>query len=244
MLMDEFTYAAYGKLLEFLKHNGYTFCTYHDYHTEKMPCILRHDIDMSIESAYDMACFESGLNFPVKSTYFVLLKTDFYNPASAQCVHYLNEILKMGHEIGLHFDEGSYPDILDEADICKAVEEECNILNNILGYTVKSVSMHRPSRRFLEMNLNFGEVINSYGAEFFQGFKYLSDSRRYWREPPDEAINTGKFKKLHILTHPIWYGDNNLSAKEILTNFIDFAAKDRYIHLSQNIRNLDEILEK
>lgn len=43
--------------------------------------ILRHDIDNSLSQALRLAEIEAEEG--VKSTWFVLLRTDFYNPASA-----------------------------------------------------------------------------------------------------------------------------------------------------------------
>ena len=48
-------------------------------------------------------------------------------------------------------------------------------------------------------------MINSYGQTFFHDFKYLSDSRRRWREPVEEIIRSGTYDRLHILTHAFWY---------------------------------------
>ena len=37
-------------------------------------------------------------------------------------------------------------------------------------------------------------MINGYGKVYFKEFKYLSDSRRWWREPVEEIIESGQYK--------------------------------------------------
>lgn len=77
----EFTYTAYRALLDLLRQGGYAFTNYHDYQTHPRCVILRHDIDNSLSQALRLAEIEAEEG--VKSTWFVLLRTDFYNPASA-----------------------------------------------------------------------------------------------------------------------------------------------------------------
>ena len=41
---------------------------------------------------------------------------------------------------------------------------------------------------------------------FFDGeIKYVSDSRRRWREDVDGIIAEKKFDKIQMLVHPLWY---------------------------------------
>ena len=102
----EFTYTAYRELLDFLRQGGYAFTDYHDYQSYPRCVILRHDIDNSLPQALRLAEIEAEEG--VKSTWFVLLRTDFYNPASAASQRILRRLGELGHEIGLHFDEMAY----------------------------------------------------------------------------------------------------------------------------------------
>ena len=76
----EFTYAAYRNLITELKQTNYQFCGYFDYAGKEKSVIMRHDIDYCLEQSVKMAQIEQEEG--ISSTYFVLLKTDFYNPAS------------------------------------------------------------------------------------------------------------------------------------------------------------------
>ena len=104
--------------------------------------------------------------------------------------------------------------------------------------------MHRPSKKFLEMNLEIPEMINSYQKEFFENFKYVSDSRMNWRENIKEIINSNKYEKLHILTHPFWYEDKEDTMKNKLKKFLENSIIDRYYALDDNLKDLESVISK
>lgn len=104
----QFTYRAYKALIKRLRSKQYELVGYTDYESKDKCAILRHDVDTSIDKALELAALESQEN--VKSTYFFLLNTDFYNIASQNSMEKIQRIHAMGHEIGLHFDETKYTD--------------------------------------------------------------------------------------------------------------------------------------
>lgn len=236
-----FTYNAYKQLIDSLKRNGYVFCDYYNYSQFKKAVILRHDIDMDIEKAVELAQIECDMG--IKSTYYVLISSDFYNVFSKKNINLLQCIRSMGHDIGLHFDEEKYD---DEISVLDAIEREIHILELFLDYKISSVSMHRPSKKTLSSDYVIceGNVINSYGKEFFENFKYISDSRRNWKEDVLNIVESGKFDWLHILTHPIWYSQSEISAKEVLKDLCNQKIFQCYDSLDHNIRDLDNILSK
>lgn len=237
-----FTYDWYRHLIELLIQNGYTNIEYNssfDKFDKERAFILRHDIDNSISKAIPIAKIEKELN--VKSTFFVLLTSDFYNIASKKNIQLLNEIVGLGHGIGLHFDEVSYNDDQKD-DIPTLIKRECQIMESILNVPITSVSMHRPSKNTLNANYSISGIINSYGNRFFNEYKYLSDSRCRWREPIIDIIESQKYEKLHILTHPFWYNETQMSIKETLYKFISDASSERYETEKENITDLDSIL--
>ena len=223
-------------MIELLKNTGYKICLY-DELAEGKQCILRHDIDFDIKKSLELAKLECKLG--VKSTYFVLLKTDFYNPLSKKSIDMLREIIELGHCIGLHFDEKSYD---DSCDIVKAITNECSILGQALNYPIKVVSMHRPSKKTLESNYVINGIINSYSLAFFKGYKYISDSRRCWRENIFEIIENENYSRLHILTHAFWYNERTSNIKDSIVDFINEGESSRLNSLKDNITDLDGIL--
>lgn len=238
----EFTYEAYQALLALLRKGGYTFRNYHNYGDALRCAILRHDIDFSLEAAVRLAEVEREAG--VSSTYFVLLRTDFYNPASRRGMAALRRIQSLGHEIGLHFDEKVYWPELRPDQLARAVIKESGILSALLGPPVSTVSMHRPSRSTLEGDLLIPGIVNSYGKIFFRDFKYLSDSRRSWREPVLDIVRSGEYERLHILTHAFWYHEAEENISQTVGDFIRSANRERYGQMAENITDLPSILKE
>lgn len=234
----KFTYSSYEGLVKTLQEANYTFVDYHDYNAYPRCVILRHDIDNSIDKSVKLAELEAELG--VKSTYFVLLTSDFYNPSSKKSIDGLFKIQKLGHEIGLHFDEMAYDEL---KSVPKAIIREVDILSDIIGTPVTTVSMHRPSQQTLNADYKMPGMINSYGKTFFNDFKYLSDSRRRWREPVLDIIKNGQYDRLHILTHAIWYNEVEEDIHETIKKFVTSANKERYFQEKENIKDIESILD-
>lgn len=236
----DFTYDAYRSLIKLLKEKGYTFADYHNYAEHPRCVIMRHDVDNSLEQSVRLAEVEAQEG--ITSTYFVLLRTSFYNPASAQGLAAIRKIHELGHEIGLHFDEVAYSEE-ETRSVPELIRQEATILSSICGFPITTVSMHRPSQKTLESNLEIPGMINSYGQVFFHDFKYLSDSRRNWREPVMEIVAEGTQDRLHILTHAFWYHEKSYTIGETVSNFVKRGNMDRYIAMSENIRDIESIMQ-
>lgn len=238
----KFTYEAYQELIALLRENGYTICGYHNYTQVQKSVIIRHDIDLQIEKAVKMAKLEYDIN--VRSTYFVLVCSNFFNIFSKRNQDYLREICAMGHDVGLHFDETKYD--AEQTDLVQAMEQEAALLEQCLGREVRSVSMHRPSKATLEADYKIagGRIVNSYSAEFFHHHKYVTDSRRTWREDVTQIIKSGTYDRLHVLTHPFWYDEKEQSATDALKKFCTGRAEQCYDDLRDNMRDVEELLRK
>lgn len=180
----------------------------------------------------------------VRSTYFVLLRTDLYNAFSKTGLEALNHIRSLGHEIGLHFDEASYVPELRPNEVVQNIMKECGLLSTILETKVTTVSMHRPSKTTLEADFQIPGIINSYGKTFFHDFKYLSDSRRRWREPVEEIIRSGEYDRLHILTHAFWYHEKEETISQTVGAFVRSASRECYRDIAENITDIDSILKE
>ena len=219
---------------------GYKIVSYHNWEDVEKCVIFRHDIDNDVNKALALARLERELG--IASTYFVLVTSDFYNVFSHSSVEALLGIMDCGHEIGLHFDEVRYPESAGNVDSIRGkIQQEAKLLEEAVGTPVKCVSMHRPSPLILESDLDIPGIVNSYGKTFFKEFKYLSDSRRRWREPVDEIIASGQYSRLHILTHPFWYQETSMSLGETIKAFIEGANRNRYRIFSENFTNLEEV---
>lgn len=239
----EFTYLAYEKLLNRLRDGLYDLADYHDWSQYSRPVILRHDIDYDITKSVQLATVEK--NVGAKSTYFVMLTSDFYNVFSKESYSGLMKILDCGHDIGLHFDEVRYSDCEGVPErVVEHILDEIKALEAALGKTVDVVSMHRPSKGLLEAEIEIPGVINSYSQTFFKEFKYLSDSRRRWREPVEEIIESKEYDRIHILTHAFWYSDEERDILDTIRCFINSGNECRYGWMSSNITDLESIMKQ
>ncbi len=244
----EFTYKAYSNLIDTVRSCGYEITDYSDYKQYDKSVIMRHDVDYDIRRVLNFAEIEHKKG--ISSTYFLLCSSDFYNLYSKRGIYIINKLKEYGHKIGLHFDEVKY-DINEDNWSCETlaslIKDEAKVLSEIIGDEISVVSMHRPSKQTLQHSksgeLKIDGMINSYDKEFFENFKYVSDSRMRWREDVDSIIKSGEYDKIHILTHPFWYGNENKNIKYTVQDFLISAVNDRMKILNDNITDLYKILE-
>ena len=224
----EYTYSAYRGLIRNLKDHGYIpirFCDVSE--GIELPAIIRHDVDMDLQKAVDMAMLEKEED--IKATYFVMISSEYYNLLAGNNLKNAQRILDLGHEIGLHFDLTAYDKNLSFKDLEKSLQKEIELLEYILDIKVKSISWHIPRQDLLNTHLGFLDklgVWNAYDPLFYSGYKYVSDSMMRWREPIEEYIEQKKYNKLQILTHPIWYRSiQDMADEEILNENRDLKWK-------------------
>jgi len=238
-----FTYKDYKALLNRLKRFGCVISQYDKYDPAMRSVIMRHDIDFCLKKATAIAEIEQECE--VQSTFFVLVCTDFYNVFSANNQRIIRKLESCGHEVGLHFDETRYPEDMGKPDkIIDRIIAEAELLAYVTCKPVTSVAMHRPTKEIIESDLQIPGMINAYSTKFMKEFKYVSDSRMKWREPVEEYIETGTHEKLHILTHPFWYNDDEISMSENIKRFIENANRDRYNCLNENITDFAGIIRR
>lgn len=198
----QFSLARYEALITELLARSYAVASFHDAEPVQRHLVLRHDVDMSLDAAVAMAQLESRIG--VSSTYFVLLRTEFYNVFSRRGGDAVRTIQALGHEIGLHFDAAYYD--ADDTDFGEMAVRECDILEAVTSNQVRSFSLHRPHPAMLDSELVVPGKVNAYAARFFREIGYCSDSRGAWHygHPLDHAaVQEGR--ALQLLTHPIWW---------------------------------------
>lgn len=197
-----FTVAGYRALLEALLARGYTVRAFADAEPGAAHLILRHDLDMSLEAALPIAEIEYRLG--VAAGYFVLLRSEMYNPFSAAARVVLERLLDLGHEVGLHFDAALYGD--DPAALERAGAWECAVLEALLGREVRTVSFHRPAEALQGRAGAFSGRRHAYEPRFFKEMGYCSDSRGAWHHGhPLDHPAVRETRGLQLLTHPIWW---------------------------------------
>ena len=136
----------------------------------------------------------------VRSSFFVLVDGQFYNPLQKEVIHQLRKIHSLGHEIGLHFAVST----AIEADIGKEVALRLDLLSSIVGVTVRSFSQHDPvNTGFVTIALppKHGACVDARQVINDNDLLYVSDSAMMWRRYTFEtALDEGR--NLCLLAHP------------------------------------------
>ncbi|MCW8930332.1 MAG: hypothetical protein OQL19_08860 [Gammaproteobacteria bacterium] len=204
-----FKYSQLKKFLIQLKKTG-SIELFKDWKGDRV-FLLRHDVDFDLQLAYDLAKIENKIG--INSTFFILTTCPSYNILCERSRYLLKEIIKMGHEIALHFD----PTLYEENTLESAVDREAEILSFASGQPVKSISLHNPSvHGFYPI---FEKYINAYDPNIFSDNNYISDSCFNFRnKKPLEFIKNIDKSMIQILLHPLHYSENGDGYDIIFTN--------------------------
>jgi hypothetical protein len=198
-----FTYTWYKGFLGHCLSFG-AVCQFRDIECIQTPTILlRHDVDFDLDAAKKLSEVEEAVG--IRSTYFMLLTSHCYNPASSEGRMILRNLAERGFEVGLHFDPTVYPNHDQDRLAARFQEERC-FLDSITGMAVRSVSIHNPTSH--KIYPIFPDVVNTYDPRWFGPDRYLSDSLRLWRRDPFEFVEKARVWPIQILTHPLHYSEN------------------------------------
>ena len=187
--------------------------------------ILRHDIDYELDYALNIAKLNNKLR--IKSTFFVLLRSNFYNLLSPHSIDILKHINYLGAKIGLHYDETIYT-----KDFRKNFLKEIAILEKFLKHKINIISFHRPSIKLSNKNKKYFNFNHTYMGKFTKNIKYYSDSMKQFRfGNPLKSEEFKNKKSMQILLHPIWWQtqfeiDHNKKFSDLFSHkkeFIKFA---------------------
>lgn len=187
--------------------------------------ILRHDVDIDVEAAYNLALLEKEVN--VRSTFLFLTTSHTYNIFSSYNRKLIKEMSDMGFEIGLHFDPTVYHENLDYY-----VRKEAEILSLITGKEVKSVSIHNPSVH--NIYPIFDGFVNSYDPKIFNDDCYISDSCMDFRgKNIFDFVKKSKEKPIQILLHPFHFSEEG---------YVDYLSLFSKV-IKRNIKTISSILQ-
>ena len=175
-----FDLAHYRELLEAAKAGGYRTAFFDD-PPERGDLLLRHDVDLSLDAALELAELEAEAR--ATATYFLMTKSVFYNLASPEGERVLARLRELGHRVGLH---AVWPQ--------SARDER---FDQILAW-------HNPDPEYMREPVD--GATNVMREPFFDPDHYRSDSNQHWRSGcPHEDLRAGRFEWLQLLTHPeIW----------------------------------------
>jgi hypothetical protein len=170
----------YRELLGSAKAGGYRFASF-DHTPQPGDLFLRHDVDLSLEAALEVARLEYELG--VRATYFLMTESVFYNLLSHAGVRATRQLRQWGHAVGLH---GVYPRLeLDRR------------FDPVIAW-------HNPDPSY--MSEPVVGAVNVMEPPYFDPDHYRSDSNHAWRHGcPHEQLARAEFDWLQLLVHPeIW----------------------------------------
>lgn len=220
---DDFTENNYRAMLRLAK-SKFEFLFLGENKKQSQGILWRHDIDHSIERALQMAKIEAEED--IKSTYFLYLHSEMYSIFEKETLSQIQEILSLGHRIGLHFDITFYAPQNAE-DVVDNIEFEKNIIERLLSLNLGYISFHFPQFENHLINWrqeSFCGMINTYSQSITDNYEYISDSNGFWRFKRLEDVLKTSTKDLHVLIHPLWWVPTPMSPRARVQLCIDHRA--------------------
>lgn len=216
-MMNDFSYAYYLDLVKTISQRIPLVDYANINSTQEQFFILRHDVEFSVEKAYELARIEHDI-LGISSSYFFQCRNYAYNPLAFKNVRLIKKIYTMGHKIGLHANLSGVPATADRAGFIK---DDVTLLQQGLGIPIDRFSFHRPSQQLLQSNLHIAGLINTYDRKYFQFFAknkpknqaiyYFSDSEHRWKYGNPRDILEKPIKKMQLLIHPYSWSKRGLT---------------------------------
>ncbi len=220
-MFKEFSYNEYSRILEYLIRKRENLCFEDVVSTDEGNhfFILRHDIDYCPKSALFMAEIES--NMGVRASYFLLFSSTHYNLLSSDYCWFPRDLVKLGHEVGLHYDLRCY-EYFGRDKPFEMLRTESKILSNLTGRQVRSISMHEPATSGRDPFKNTKDFINAYDDLFTKKMPYFSDSCGAWSDEAVSALQGGNLpSRFQLLIHPFLWREEPVDRWTVLEEFIE-----------------------
>ena len=193
----DFTLDIYDKLLCTLIDHGYTFVTLEKFFSEENSkiVVLRHDVDKYPNKALRIAEIENKKNIPA-SYYFRIVK-------KSNDPKIIKKIIKMGHEIGYHYEDLTLANgNFDQA----IINFEKNLDYFKKFYPIKTICMHGSPLSRWDNSLIWRKIsYNEYGIigePYFDidytYIDYFTDTGRKWNSGNEnirDIVNQNKQSK-------------------------------------------------
>jgi hypothetical protein len=197
----------YAELLRAAREGGYRFAFF-DREPEPGDLFLRHDVDLTLEAAVELAELEA--EHSAAATYFLMTESIFYNLASPVGRAATERLRSLGHRIGIH---AVYPG---------ASRDER--FDAVLAW-------HNPDPEFMTAPVD--GLVNVMQAPWFDPDHYRSDSNQQWRHGcPHEELARGGFEWLQLLTHPEIWVYPGATMGETMRAMLDAERETRLAHMA------------
>jgi hypothetical protein len=202
----DFSMTHYRELIRAAERGGYRFAFF-DEDPREGDILLRHDVDLSLEAAVEMARVEQQLG--AQATYFLMTSSVFYNldsPVGRAAVATLRDL---GHRVGLHavYPKAQLDDRFDQV-----------------------VAWHNPDPEYMKAPID--GAANVMEERYFDPSTYRSDSNQHWRSGcPHEALAAAEFPWLQLLVHPEIWVYEGATMGETMRSFLEADKAVRLEHL-------------
>lgn len=236
-----FTFERYRSLLARLLDTNARFRSFEtrgaavegDSRPTRPTVFLRHDVDWSPRKARRLAAIEA--EHGVEATYFVLVSATAYNPLDRETRAALDDIAARGHRIGVHVDLRDSDDGVEpNPDALRdRIERGRAVLEAAGADPCVAVSFHNPPEWLIGRRLDLDGVVNTYAPRFVDGSTYVADSNQRWRSEPPLAESIPN--RLHLLTHPVLWGERDAWTVDRLREERDYHAE----RLSRSLARTD-----
>jgi len=222
-LFADFTTKNYAHILDIAKER-YTFRNFSSFIGNGKFILWRHDVDFSMHRAKKIAQLEKSKN--IKSTYFILLHSEFYNLLEKEIFKSVKYILNLGHEIGLHFDHQFY-NIQSTGLLNRYLTFEKKFLEELFGIKISTFSFHITNPFVMQCDEeSYAGMINCSSKYLKEEVDYCSDSNGYWRfNRLEDMLLRDSAKPIQVLTHPELWQDEVMSPRKRVWRSIEGRAK-------------------
>lgn len=206
-----FSLSHYREILEAAKAGGYRFAGF-DRAPSEGDLIIRHDVDLSLAAAVEMAEVEAAAG--AWATWFLMTRSVFYNLASIEGSQALARLRELGGRIAQH---AVWPRI----DLDERFEP--------------IVAWHNPELEYMTDPIE--GAVNAMGTPWFDPVHFRSDSNHRWgfrgaqQSCPHDELAHGTLDWLHLLIHPAIWAYDGTTMRETMESFIDAESAARFEHL-------------
>lgn len=196
--------------------------------------VCRHDVDFSPHRSLRIAQIENELG--ISAYYFVLLRSNFYSLLERKISQIFQEIIKLGHIIGLHLDISDLK-VCDEEQLCERISFEKNIINTELNVEINTFAFHNTNEQsFKFKKSHYMDLLNVYSDQVMTKYKYCSDSNGYWRFSKPETFRTENLDRdIQLLTHPAWWTADVMQPAERIERCINGRAEYVYLNYQHKL---------
>jgi hypothetical protein len=218
----DFTITVYQKLLHALLKQGYEFQTFTSFLSQPKDrvILLRHDVDDRKQHSLEFAKIQAELGI-VGSYYFRVVPESFD-------VQVIQEIHKLGHEIGYHYEDMDFakgnPD-----EAIHFFEKHLEKLRAVAP--IQTICMHgSPKSKYDNKDVwkkydykKYGILGEPYFDLNFNEIAYYTDTGRMWDgfkvSVRDKVKSTGQFPIFHTTEEMIASIESGKFPKQVMMNF-------------------------